>query len=122
MVGNQTAVTLPGPVASTIQTVAMGILAVFGILFWFDVIILIINFIESRINPTPGGRAGALSAMVERTKGFLWGILGVYLAIFFIIEALSAVGATGISFTQVFAYFFIDPIVNGIHWLITGKP
>ena len=110
-------VTLPPTVAGTIHGVASGILTVFGILFWFDLIILVVNFVESRINPTPGGRSSALSAMVERAKGFLWGILGVYLAIFFIVAALSAIGVSGITPQEVFMYFFIDPIINGFHWL-----
>ena len=117
-------VTLPPQVAGTIHGIATGILTVFGILFWFDVIILVINFVESRINPTPGGRASALSAMVERAKGFLWGILGAYLAIFFIVTAInyasSTVGGGSVSFANVFMYFFIDPIINGFHWL-TGS-
>lgn len=110
-------VTLPPSVAGVIHGIATGILTIFGILFWFDLIILVVNFVESRINPTPGGRASALSAMVERAKGFLWGLLGVYLAIFLIVAALSAIGVSGISFSQVLMYFFIDPIINGFHWL-----
>ncbi len=118
MVGNTTVVTLPGPVAGVIHGVATGLLTVFGIVFWFDVITLVIYFVESRIHPTPGGRASALGGFVDRAKSFLWGILGVYLAVFFITQALTAVGASGLTFTEVFQYFFITPIVNGAHWLM----
>jgi hypothetical protein len=97
------------------------VLTVAGVLFWLDFAILVYYFIESRIHPTPVGRASALGVFVDRAKGMLFSYLGVYLAIFFAVTALNMLGA-GLTLSQVLYYFFIQPIANAWGYLTGGKP
>lgn len=102
---------VPPQAYAVASQVVEGVLTIAGLLFWVDFALLIWHFVESRIHPTPAGRSSALGAFIDRAKGMLMGYLGVYLAIFFAVTALNILGA-GLSFSQVFQYFFIQPIVN----------